>query len=119
VSQTMRAVVLQGPGPAEALELTEVPVPHVGGGSVLIRVRAFGLNRSELHLRQGVAGNATFPRIPGIEATGVVVRITESGCGAMVSTTSDNCPQLSTQNKRVGGSSPSRRTISAGHRPAK
>jgi len=70
--QTMRAVVLRGPGPAEALNLTEVPVPQVGVGSVLIRVRAFGLNRSELHLRQGVAGNATFPRIPGIEAAGVV-----------------------------------------------
>jgi NADPH:quinone reductase len=68
----MRAVVLRGPGPAEALNLTEVPVPDVAVGSVLIRVHAFGLNRSELHLRQGVAGNATFPRIPGIEAAGVV-----------------------------------------------
>jgi len=35
-------------------------------------VKAFSLNRSEMHLRQGVAGNATFPRIPGIEAAGVV-----------------------------------------------
>ena len=39
-------------------------------------------------------------------------------CGAMVFTSNDNCPQLSSQNQRVGGSIPSRRTISAGHRPA-
>ena len=72
MTEMMRAVVLEGPGPAEALRLTEVPVPRVQAGLVLIRVQAFGLNRSELHLRQGVAGNATFPRVPGIEAAGVV-----------------------------------------------
>jgi hypothetical protein len=36
-------------------------------------------------------------------------------CGAMVSTTNGNYPQLSSPNQRVGGSIPSRRTISAGH----
>lgn len=39
---------------------------------MLIRVKAFGLNRSELHFRRGVASTGEFPRIPGIEATGVV-----------------------------------------------
>jgi NADPH2:quinone reductase len=39
---------------------------------VLIQVKAFGLNRSELHFRQGLASSGTFPRVPGIEATGVV-----------------------------------------------
>jgi NADPH:quinone reductase len=39
---------------------------------VLIRVRAFGLNRSELHMRLGLAEGVTFPRVPGIEAAGVV-----------------------------------------------
>ncbi|MFD1733972.1 alcohol dehydrogenase catalytic domain-containing protein [Deinococcus malanensis] len=41
-------------------------------GWVLIRVRAFGLNQSELHLRLGVAENAAIPIIPGIKAVGVV-----------------------------------------------
>jgi NADPH:quinone reductase-like Zn-dependent oxidoreductase len=40
---------------------------------VLIRVRAFGLNRSELHTRLGLAEGVTFPRVLGIEATGEVV----------------------------------------------
>jgi NADPH:quinone reductase-like Zn-dependent oxidoreductase len=39
---------------------------------VLIRVRAFGLNRSELHTRLGLAEGVTFPRVLGIEATGEV-----------------------------------------------
>jgi NADPH:quinone reductase-like Zn-dependent oxidoreductase len=39
---------------------------------VLIEVKAFGLNRSELHSRLGLAEGMTWPRILGIEATGVV-----------------------------------------------
>ena len=39
---------------------------------MLIRVKAFGLNRSELHTRLGLAQGVTFPRVPGIEATGIV-----------------------------------------------
>jgi NADPH:quinone reductase-like Zn-dependent oxidoreductase len=39
---------------------------------VLIRVKAFGLNRSELHTRLGLAEGVTFPRVLGIEATGIV-----------------------------------------------
>ena len=39
---------------------------------MLIRVKAFGVNRSELHTRLGLAHGVTFPRVPGIEATGVV-----------------------------------------------
>jgi NADPH:quinone reductase len=69
---TMRAVVLDGPGPPEALVIRELPVPEPAAGWVLIRVRAFGLNRSELHLRLGLAEGVTFPRVPGIEAVGVV-----------------------------------------------
>jgi NADPH:quinone reductase len=72
MSQTMRAVVLDRPGPPEALAIRDVPVPEPDLGWVLIRVRAFGLNRSELHLRLGLAEGVTFPRVPGIEAVGVV-----------------------------------------------
>ncbi len=40
---------------------------------MLLRVEAFGLNRSELHTRLGLAGaDVTFPRVLGIEATGVI-----------------------------------------------
>ena len=68
----MRAVVLDGPGPAEEMRVRRVPVPEVQAGWVRIKVEAFGLNRSEYHLRAGLATNAKFPIIPGIEATGTV-----------------------------------------------
>ena len=68
----MRAVVLDGPGPPEALRIRELPTPEPQPGWVLIRVKAFGVNRSELHTRLGLAHGVTFPRVPGIEATGVV-----------------------------------------------
>jgi NADPH2:quinone reductase len=72
IPTTMRAVVLDAPGPPEALQVRERPVPAPRPGWVLIRVTAFGLNRSELHTRLGLGEGVTFPRVPGIEATGVV-----------------------------------------------
>ncbi len=68
----MRAVVVDAPGGPEVLQLKDVPIPEARPGQVLIRVRAFGLNRSELHFRRGQASSGSFPRIPGIEATGEV-----------------------------------------------
>ena len=38
----------------------------------MIRVKAFGLNRSELFTRQGLSPGLKFPRVLGIEATGLV-----------------------------------------------
>ena len=68
----MRAVVLTGPGPVTNLVLTDLPVPEPKPGWVRIAVKAFGINRSELHTRLGLAHGVTFPRVPGIEAVGVV-----------------------------------------------
>jgi NADPH:quinone reductase-like Zn-dependent oxidoreductase len=70
---TMRAVVLDTPGPPEALQLRDLPIPQPSPGWVLIKVEAFGLNRSELHTRLGLATGVTFPRVLGIEATGIVI----------------------------------------------
>jgi NADPH2:quinone reductase len=72
MAKTMRAVLLTEPGPVEHLEIRELPVPEPPPGWVRIAVRAFGLNRSELHTRLGLAEGVTFPRVLGIEAVGVV-----------------------------------------------
>jgi NADPH:quinone reductase len=74
MSETMRAVVLDGPGPPSALEIREIPIPDPRPGWVLIKVMAFGLNRSELHTRLGLSEGVTFPRVLGIEATGIVAK---------------------------------------------
>lgn len=74
MTDTMRAIVLDAPGPPEALTIRTLPIPTPPNGWVLIKVHAFGLNRSELHTRLGLAQGVTFPRVLGIEATGVVTQ---------------------------------------------
>src|SRR5437879_13090356 len=74
MTETMRAIVLDAAGPPDALTIRELPVPTPAAGWVLIEVKAFGLNRSELHTRQGLAFGVTFPRVLGIEAAGVVAQ---------------------------------------------
>jgi NADPH:quinone reductase-like Zn-dependent oxidoreductase len=44
----MKAVVIHEPGGPEVLKVEQIPVPAPQNGKVLIRVKAFGLNRSEL-----------------------------------------------------------------------
>ena len=69
---TMKAAVIREPGTPEVLAIEALPVAQPPLGSVLIRVRAFGLNRSELFTRQGHSPGVKFPRILGIEAVGIV-----------------------------------------------
>jgi NADPH:quinone reductase-like Zn-dependent oxidoreductase len=72
MSQTMRAAVMRQPGGPEVLKIEELPLPTPKPGWVRIKVRAFGLNRSELFTRQGHSPGVEFPRVLGIEATGTV-----------------------------------------------
>ncbi len=68
----MRAVVIRKPGAPEVLAIEKLPIPQPALGWVLIRVKAFGLNRSELFTRQGHSPGVAFPRVLGIEAVGIV-----------------------------------------------
>jgi NADPH:quinone reductase-like Zn-dependent oxidoreductase len=68
----MRAIVLRSAGGPESLLIEERPVPTPRPGEILLRVRAFGLNRSELFTRQGHSPGVAFPRVLGIEAVGTV-----------------------------------------------
>jgi len=70
--QTMKAVVVRQPGGPEVLKVEQWPIPVPEAGQVLIAVKAFGLNRSELFTRQGHSPSVTFPRVLGIEAVGIV-----------------------------------------------
>ena len=69
---TMKAAVIYEPGGPEVLKIESRPVPVPQPREVLIRVKAFGLNRSELFTRQGLSPGVIFPRILGIEAVGLV-----------------------------------------------
>ena len=69
----MRAYVIYEPGGPEKLELKDVPRPAARPGWVLIKNRAFGLNRSEWFTRRGESPTVSFPRVLGIECVGEVV----------------------------------------------
>ncbi|MDT0319994.1 alcohol dehydrogenase catalytic domain-containing protein [Streptomyces millisiae] len=70
---TMQAVVVTRPGGLDALEIRDVPVPARKPGLVRIRVKAFGVNESEVTTRKGESDpEVTYPRVPGIEGVGVV-----------------------------------------------
>lgn len=67
----MKAIVRQQYGGPEQLSVTEVPDPVAGKDEVLVRVRAFGINRAEQYFRQGHWGDVA--AISGIECAGEVV----------------------------------------------
>jgi NADPH:quinone reductase-like Zn-dependent oxidoreductase len=54
MAQNMRAVLIKnGKGGADALYLGETPKPAATPGTVLVKVKAFGLNRMDIMQREG------------------------------------------------------------------
>ena len=76
--KSMKAIVIHEAGEPDVLKLEKRPIPDVKPGWALVRVRAFGLNRSELFTRQGHSPNVQFPRILGIEAVGEIADPSDS-----------------------------------------
>lgn len=68
----MRAIVVEKPGGPDALKIKEVTRPEVKSGFVLIRNKAFGINRAEIFTRNGESPGVEFPRVLGIECVGIV-----------------------------------------------
>lgn len=80
IPETMKAVVLMEPTPAENVVLSEVSVPQARPGWVLVKVKAFELNHSEqiLRLSEIKADYINKPIIPGIECVGEVADPSDS-----------------------------------------
>jgi NADPH:quinone reductase-like Zn-dependent oxidoreductase len=68
----MKAAVTTKAGAPGVIQIEERPKPTLKDGWVLIRIKAFGLNRSELFTRQGHSPDVIFPRIQGIECVGEI-----------------------------------------------
>jgi len=77
IPSTMHAMRLEGPG--QPLQLQEVPVPQPGPGQVLLKVRACGVCRTDLHILDGELKEPKLPLIPGHQIVGQVV---QAGKGA-------------------------------------
>jgi NADPH2:quinone reductase len=68
----MKAAVTLQSGAPEVIEIQERAIPEPKKGWVLLKIKAFGLNRSELFTRQGHSPDVQFPRIQGIECVGII-----------------------------------------------
>ena len=68
----MKAIVIYKAGDAQQLQIEERPIPALKEGWTLVKVKGFGINRSEIFTRQGHSPSVIFPRILGIECVGVV-----------------------------------------------
>src|SRR5713101_5705616 len=66
----MRAIVLEKFGGLDSLVYTDIPEPEAKRGTVVIEVKAFGLNHAEIHMRRGEWAEAA--KVIGIECVGLV-----------------------------------------------
>ena len=71
----MRAAILNSPG--SPLRLADVPAPEPEAEQVLIRVRACGVCRTDLHVVDGELRDPKLPLIPGHQIVGEVVETGE------------------------------------------
>ncbi len=69
----MQCVEISTPGPPEVLKLVERPDPVAGGGEVLIRVAAAGVNRPDVMQRRGMYPPPPGASdLPGLEVAGTI-----------------------------------------------
>jgi NADPH:quinone reductase-like Zn-dependent oxidoreductase len=74
--ESMRAVSLQGGFGVDHLVLEERPVPRVGSGEILIRLRAASLNYRDLLMIEGKYDpKVALPLIPGSDGAGEIVEV--------------------------------------------
>jgi alcohol dehydrogenase, propanol-preferring len=72
----MKACVLDAPAPVESnpLRAREVPEPEPSAGQVLVKVRACGVCRTDLHVVEGELALRKSPVIPGHQVVGTIER---------------------------------------------
>lgn len=76
----MKAVLIDKPTKAEDVRQSEIQIPKVMPGWVLLKVKAFGMNHSEqiLRLKEITADYIKKPVIPGIECVGEIIDSSDS-----------------------------------------
>jgi propanol-preferring alcohol dehydrogenase len=79
----MKACVLRRPGPVETspLSFEELPAPEPGDDEVLVRVRACGVCRTDLHVVEGELPARRSPIVPGHQVVGEVTALGRRAAG--------------------------------------
>ncbi|GIG55269.1 NADP-dependent oxidoreductase [Demequina activiva] len=73
----MKAITYSTFGSADVLQLTDLPEPHIGPDSMVVEVRAVGLNPVDYKIREGYLEgliDINLPAVPGWDVSGVVVK---------------------------------------------
>jgi NADPH2:quinone reductase len=68
--ESMRAIILEKFGGLDSLVYTNIPKPLPKAGEVVIKVKGFGINHAEMHMRRGEWAEAA--EVSGIECVGIV-----------------------------------------------
>lgn len=68
----MKAIIVEQPGPADAMHIAEVPTPQPQADELLVRIAASGVNFVDVYHRSGVYPTTQRPHIVGFEGAGTV-----------------------------------------------
>lgn len=118
----LKAVQVTGYGDVNKLEVVEIDIPEPGENEVLVQVKACGINNTEIWMREGAYGKDSksgwrpegvqFPRIPGSDITGTVVKTGKQVATSMIgkdvvlfpftSTGEDGCEHISDDMSFIG-----------------
>ncbi|KAI1501699.1 hypothetical protein F5X99DRAFT_418316 [Biscogniauxia marginata] len=80
VPSTMKGVIIEKTGGTEVLQYkTDLPVPELADGQVLIKNDYIGVNFIDTYFRTGLYPTPRFPYTLGREGAGTVVRVAGSG----------------------------------------
>jgi NADPH:quinone reductase-like Zn-dependent oxidoreductase len=90
----MRAVQVTGYGDVDKLKVVDIPIPEPNENEVLVKVKACAINNTEIWMREGAYGTGNksgwrpegvqFPRIPGSDITGEIVKVGNSAAESML-----------------------------------
>lgn len=100
MSNTAKIVRFHQLGGADVLQLDELPVPTPAEGEVLIRVKAFGINRGEVMYREGhYLEQPVLPSKNGYEAAGIVEAVGPGVDGSWVGKSVSTVPGMTSLNQ--------------------
>ena len=71
--ELMKAIQLTGPCEIDAMTPVEIEKPQLKPGFAVVKIKAFGINQSEVFSRKGLSSpDFSYPRVLGIEGVGIV-----------------------------------------------
>ncbi|WP_194850477.1 NAD(P)H-quinone oxidoreductase [Nonlabens antarcticus] len=74
----MKAIQIKKAGGPEVLELVDIIKPKPTKTEILIKVKAIGINRSDIITRNNFDSSSEDPLIPGLEVSGEIVEVGDS-----------------------------------------